>query len=75
METEGASKYVLLYVLTQPLPTKPLLNMILQQSYARIAALGLDQFHNMLMGNINHHCEFSVFKRKKEETVTCSSAF
>lgn len=50
MEIEGASKYVLLYVPTQLLPTKPLLSMLLQQSYASKAALGLDQFHNMLIG-------------------------
>lgn len=37
-------------VFRQSLPTQPLVNMILQQSYARKAALGLDQFHKMLAG-------------------------
>lgn len=43
---------LLLYVLRQSLSTKLLLNMIVQQSYARKATLGLDQFHKIANGVI-----------------------
>lgn len=43
---------LLLYVLRQSLPTKLLLNLIVQQSYARKATLGLDQFHKIDNGVI-----------------------